>query len=345
MMWAIGKHILLWISALVFLFYPKKDLQEFNIHGYAQGTDYSIKYFASDSLVTKSNVDSILAVIDASMSLYKPNTLINRFNAAAQGLKLDPHLLKVIKKSFAIYKDTQGKFDATVEPLVQAWGFGAKPIREFPDSAAIKAILPCVGMNKIHLIGDSLYKDKPCLQIDLNGIAQGYSVDVVADYLLAKGVAAFVVEIGGELRIKGPKPDGSPMRIGVEGPAVGAGDEPVIRHVIQLNDGAVTTSGNYRKFVARGKKKVSHLINPKTGYPLDNALISVTLYAKDALTADGYDNAVMAMDLKEALRFVHSKKGMEAYIVYHRNHGMLADTMTRGFRKMIITDVKNNHDE
>lgn len=344
-MWAIGKHFLFWISTLFLLFYQKKAMREFNIHGYAQGTDYSIKYFATDSLVTKSSVDSILAVIDASMSLYKPNTLINRFNASAQGLRLDPHMLKVLQKSFAIYEDTQGKFDVTVAPLVQAWGFGAKPILEFPDTALIKAILPCVGMPKIHLKGDYLYKDKPCLQIDLNGIAQGYTVDVVADYLLAMGITAFVVEIGGELRIKGPKPDGSTMRIGVEGPAIGAGEEPVIRHVIQLNDGAVTTSGNYRKFVERGKKKVSHLINPKTGYPLDNALISVTLYAKDALTADGYDNAVMAMDVEEALRFVHARKGMEAYLVYHRKNGMLADTMTRGFRKMIIRDVKNNPHE
>jgi thiamine biosynthesis lipoprotein len=345
MMWGIGKHILFWISAMVFLFYPKKDLQEFNIHGYAQGTDYSIKYFAADSLVAKSSIDSILALIDASMSLYKPNTLINRFNASGLGFRLDPHMLKVVKKSFDIYEDTQGKFDVTVAPLVQAWGFGAKRIKEFPDYTTIQAILPCVGMDKIHLKGDFLYKDKACIQVDLNGIAQGYSVDVVADYMIGKGIRAFVVEIGGELRIKGPKPDGTAMRIGIEGPAVGAGDEPVIRHVIQLNEGAVTTSGNYRKFVERGKKKVSHLINPKTGYPLNNALISVTIYAKDALTADGYDNALMAMDVEEALRFVHERKGMEAYLVYHRKDGMLADTMSRGFRKMIITDVKNNHHE
>src|SRR5690606_7856053 len=143
--------------------------------------------------------------------------------------------------------------------------------------------------------GNRLTKAKPCIRIDLNGIAQGYSVDVIASHLVKKGISSFVVEIGGELRMKGPKPDGSGLRIGIEGPALSPDGEPVTRHIISINNGAITTAGNYRKYLQKGTGKVTHLIDPKTGYPLDNALISVTLYAKDAITADGYDSPLMAM--------------------------------------------------
>lgn len=321
---------------LICFLFGKEDQREFTIRGYAQGTDYSIKYFAKDSVITKRSVDSILNEIDSSMSLYKPYSLISRFNASNDGMDLDTHFAAVMRRSFAINQDTRGKFDVTVAPLVQVWGFGVLPVKSFPDSAAISAILPCVGMNNLVLKGNHLKKDMPCVQVDLNGIAQGYSVDVVANFMLMKGLRAFVVEIGGELRMKGPKPDGTAMRIGIEGPAESAKAEPVIRHVISINNGAVTTSGNYRKFLQKGSKKIAHLIDPKTGYPLDNAMISVTIYAKDAITADGYDNAIMAMDVKEAIDFVNAKKGMEAYMIYHKADGSIADTLTTGFKKMIV---------
>jgi thiamine biosynthesis lipoprotein len=333
---SIGKYILLLFPLLVSLLFKDKDQKEFIIRGYAQGTDYSIKYFARDSVVTKGAVDSILSVIDSSMSLYKPYSLINRFNEANEGLDVDPHFAAVMRSAFKVYKATKGKFDATVAPLVQAWGFGPKRIDKFPDSTEVKQLLQCVGMNNLHLKGNHLTKSKPCMSVDLNGIAQGYSVDVVADYLIKNGIASFVVEIGGELRMKGPKPDGSAMRIGIEGPASSAHAEPVIRHIISINNGAITTAGNYRKYLQKGAKKIAHLIDPKTGYPLDNALISVTIYAKDAVTADGYDSPIMSMGVQEALDFVASKKGMEAYIIYHKKDGSIADTLTKGFKKMIV---------
>ncbi|WP_214228456.1 FAD:protein FMN transferase [Pedobacter sp. B4-66] len=335
-MFSINKAFILLLLSQIFLLFKKEDLRQYAIHGYAQGTDYSIKYFARDSIVTKGNVDSILMVIDSSMSLYKSYSLINKFNASKEGFVVDPHFAKVMAKSFEVYKATKGKFDVTVEPLVQAWGFGAKPIDKFPDSAKIKELLKCVGMQNLSLKGNFLKKKKSCVNVDLNGIAQGYSVDVVADYLIKKGITSFVVEIGGELRMKGPKPDGTAMHIGIEGPADSPNAEPVVRHVIAINEGAITTAGNYRKFLQKGAKKVAHLIDPKTGYPLDNALISVTIYAKDAITADGYDSPVMAMNVNEALEFISAKKNMEAYIIYRRKDGSVADTLTAGFKKMII---------
>lgn len=324
------------IPLLFFGLFKKFEKRQFVIQGFAQGTDYTIKYLATDSIVTKANIDGILAQVDSSMSLYKPYSQINNFNASKKGQVLDAHFLKVMRKSFEIYKATSGLFDVTVKPLVQAWGFGVQATHSFPDSLEIKQILSCVGMGYLKLQSNFLVKHKPCVQIDLNGIAQGYSVDLVAEYLLKKGVADFVVEIGGELRVNGYKADGSRFRIGIEGPADSSHAEPSIKHTISLTKGAITTSGNFRKFLHQGSKTISHLINPKTGFPLQNEMISVTVYAPDALTADGYDNAIMAMNLQEALSFVERQKDMEAYIIYRNKNGQVADTLTKGFKKLIV---------
>jgi thiamine biosynthesis lipoprotein len=145
-----------------------------------------------------------------------------------------------------------------------------------------------------------------------------------------------MVEIGGEIVVKGTKPDGSGYKIGIEGPPLN-GQGPALRKIVTINQGALTTSGNYIKYLQNKNSKISHLINPKTGYPLSNQMISVTLYAKDALTADGYDNAVMAMEVNEAIRFINAKKDMEAYIVYRKQDGSVADTLTNGF-KLLLKD-------
>ena len=311
-------------------------LREVKINGYAQGTSYAVSYFASDSLVTKGQIDSILNAIDLSMSLYKNNSSIRQFNQSEKGLMLDQHFAAVVQRAFEINKDTQGRFDITVAPLVQLWGFGPQKISSFPDRATIEQVLPCVGMDKIELKGSFLHKNKPCVTIDLNGIAQGYTVDVIAGFLLQKGIKVFIAEVGGELRVSGPKPDGTQIRIGIEGPVEGQPAASSIKHIISFKEGAVTTSGNYQKYLKFGDQKISHLIDPKTGYPLANEMISVTVFANDAMTADGYDNALMAMDLTTALHFVAARKNLEAYFIYKNAGGKIADTLTNGLKKMII---------
>jgi len=317
----------------IFALFSVDEMKQYKIKGFAQGTDYTIMYYAKDSVATKSGIDSLLKVIDQSMSLYQKGSLINQFNAVEKQIQTDHFLNAVLKRSFEINADTKGIFDITVAPLVQAWGFGPKPVSTGPDEKKIKSILNIVGMQNLKLKKGLLTKTKPGIQIDLNGIAQGYSVDLIADYLNQKGIKSYVAELGGEIRVAGPKPDGTPMKIGIEGPD--QNDEPAIRHIALLNQGAITTSGNYRKFHQSGKKKISHLINAQTGYPLENEMISVTVYAKDAITADGYDNALMGMHLQEALKFVEERPNLEAYFVYHKPDGTIADTLSTGFKKML----------
>lgn len=319
---------------LPFFLIGKEDIQEFKITGLAQGTTYSISYYAKDSLVTKMQIDSILNQIDSSMSLYKSYSTINKFNNSEKGVRLDRHFAYVVKRAFEIYKDSGGWFDITVAPLVQYWGFGPKPAEVHQSNLA--QIMPNIGMNLLELKGDFLTKQKAGVHIDVNGIAQGYTVDVVADFFLQHGINVFIVEIGGELRVSGPKPNGKPMKIGIEGPAQNSFQEPTIQHVVSFNTGAITTSGNYRKYLMKGNQKIAHLINPKTGYPLANEMISVTVFANDAITADGYDNVLMAMHVNEALAFVAARKELEAYIIYKKPDGKLADTTSMGFKKMML---------
>ena len=199
----------------------------------------------------------------------------------------------------------------------------------------IKQLLACINSTWSYLQGKKLVKKKPCVQLDANGIAQGYSVDVIAGFFEKKGITKYLVELGGEIRIKGRKPVGNEkMSVGIETP----GDEPefsMIEKVIWLDNGAVTTSGNYRRYYESDGKKITHLINPKTGYPIRNELISVTVYAKDAITADGYDNALMAMGLKKALAFVEKRKDIAAHFIYQKNDGTMADTMSKRFRALL----------
>ena len=320
--------------------FKQKALPKLNaikISGYAQGTTYHITYYAEDSIVTKKQVDSILDKIDSSLSIYKPYSLINKFNDANSSIEMDQHLRVVVNRSLEIYHATEGIADITVNPLMSLWGFGPQKSLAQPDSAAVLRVMHCIGSDKIRIQKNRLVKNTPCVSIDVNGIAQGYSVDVLASFLSQAGVQNYIVELGGELRINGRKfPSGSMMRIGIEAPARNGLDEPEVETIVELDKGAITTSGNYRKYHAMNGKKISHLMNPKTGYPFQNELISVTVWANDAITADGYDNALMGIGLKKALEFLQRYTGMEAYFIYHNSKGIVSDTATAGFYKMIV---------
>lgn len=310
-----------------------QDLQKIQITGFAQGTSYHITYYASDSALTQQQADSIFLVMDSSMSLYKPWSLINRFNQADQTITADRHLAEVVSQSLTIYKESGGVFDITVQPLVKAWGFGNKTVKKYPSKKDIRRLLKCVGSDKISLRDRQLSKTTPCTSIDVNGIAQGYTVDLLATFLEQRHVGDYLVEVGGEIRVRGKKPDGTLMKIGIEAPGSYENEPSVIQKIIALDNGAVTTSGNYRKFHESRGKKFSHIIDPRTGYPIRNEIISVTVIAKDALTADGYDNVLMALGLEKAFALLEHKKDMAAYFIYRKTDGSVGDTASTRFQQ------------
>jgi FAD:protein FMN transferase len=329
---------LIWLYAGLFFFLhdQEKEIKTIHLSGHAQGTTWNITYFHADSVVSKNDIDSIFDSIDSSLSIYKPYSLITKFNNNNRGVKTDVHLKHIVKLSLKISRETSGLSDITVAPLVNIWGFGAKESGSIPTDEQINRVLPCVGADKIILRGDSLIKKKPCVKIDVNGIAQGYTVDVMADYLSRKGIRNFIVEVGGELRAKGKKqPGDKSFKIGIESPSSDDFSTPPMQIVITIDAGAITTSGNYRKFHESKGKKYSHIIDPHTGKSVDNEMISVTVYAKDATTADAYDNALMLMGVEHALRYIENKPGMAAFLIYKNKDGTISDTASSKFRRLI----------
>ncbi len=327
------------ISSIAFIFAfsaHRQDLQRFKITGFAQGASYTITYFAVDSIVSKQSVDSIFNVIDNSMSLYKKGSVINNFNVSNRGIDIDEHLKKVVERSIETYKQSNGSFDITVKPLVKLWGFGVEKINNIPTHKQVKETLKNVGSDKLQLKDNFLFKKQSDVEIDVNGIAQGYTVDVLANFLEKKDISNYLVELSGEIRVKGNNPITQlPFAIGIETAHESVETEEDFREIILLNSGGVTTSGNYRKFYYNGKKKISHLINAKTGYPLQNEMISVTVVAKDAITADAYDNVLMACSIPEAFSFLKKYPGLQAYFIYSNTNGSVADTATAGFYQLL----------
>ncbi|AXY75858.1 FAD:protein FMN transferase [Paraflavitalea soli] len=316
--------------------YKAQPVRAFRMNGFAQGTTWQVTYYATDSLVTKGQVDSLLAVIDSSLSIYKSYSLISRFNQAETSINMDDHMTRVIDKSIETYRQTEGIFDITVQPLVQAWGFGPKKIDKLPDSATIRSLKQCVDSRFLTVNGHTLSKTKPCVKIDVNGIAQGYSVDVLAAFLDKQHLANYIVEIGGEIRVKGHRqPGNEKMKIGIEAPGEDEFQLSLLQKIISIDSGAITTSGSYRKFYESAGKKISHIIDPRTGYSSQSELISVTVYAPDAITADAYDNALMVMGVQKALTFIEQRKDMAAYLIFRKPDGKIADTASSRFYTFI----------
>ena len=314
---------------------PKKtgtEWRKFNLEGFAQGTSYQITYYSKNQVVSSKSIHQLFSELDSSLSIYKPYSLINKFNNSEKGLLMDNHLFRVVKRSMKIWKESEGVFDISILPLVNAWGFGPMKHNKQPSDLEIIQAISCSGSDKIAIKGKMLLKAQPCIKIDVNGIAQGYSVDQIAEHLEKRGVKNYLIELGGEIRVRGFKqPDKKPMRIGIEQPVENSNDTSIIQKILKLKKGAITSSGNYRRFIQSGSKKLSHLMDLKTGRPLDNEIISVTVRSKNAMSADGYDNALIGMGIKKAFEFLKKHKKIEAYFIYRDENQLLRDTASQKF--------------
>ena len=323
------------IGCCAFAQQPISGLQRFNLEGYAQGTTYAVSYYANGEQVKKAQLDSIFQVIDQSMSLYKPSSLITKFNSdTSSEIVMDNHMQAVLKKSFQINKLSKGIFDITVKPLVSLWGFGPEKTVGIPDSNAVKEALTYVGMDKLKIRGKQLRKKDNRVEIDLNGIAQGYTVDVLYDFLLSRKIKSFLVEVGGEIRTYGYKPKDEPYKILIQRP-----DEAKEQrnYIIALHNKAVTTSGSYEKYRTVDNYRFSHHMDAKTGYPLKSSIITVTVIAENAMDADALDNVFMAMKPEDAVAFANSKNKIDIYLLYLDN-GVVKEAYSKGFSKYIITN-------
>jgi thiamine biosynthesis lipoprotein len=312
-----------------------------NFTGFAQGTTYSIVYDNKkniDPTKLRTKVEKILRDFDMSLSLYKDSSIISRINRN-EDVVVDSFFSEVFEKSALISEMTEGAFDITVGPLVKAWGFGPDEHKNFSESKR-DSLMKLVGMSKVSLINGRLIKTDPGINLDFNAIAQGYSVDVICRFLDGLGIKNYLVEIGGEVRAKGTKADAL-WRIGIDKPVdnnMSPGEE--LQAIIRISDKALATSGNYRKFYIEDGVKYSHTIDPRTGYPAKNRLLSATVIADDCATADGIATACMVMGKDKAIEFINKNLQMSGYFVFSDDNGNFGTWMSENLAKYLSEEVK-----
>lgn len=273
------------------------------LSGLTMGTSYSVKITDLPRDVKPAELqnalNALLWEVNGSMSTYDKNSELSNINRArvSNAMAISPELYTVLKEAVKVNKLSGGAFDVTVGPLVNLWGFGPELHEDrVPPSAEIQQALQHVGMNKVELEGSpdapTLRKLDPEVYIDLSAIAKGYGVDRLADYLETRKIKNYMVEIGGEIRVKGVNAEGKSWHIAIEKPV------PEGRHVFKIimpGQFAVATSGDYRNYFEQDGKRYSHTIDPRTGWPIDHTLASVTVLAANCMYADAMATALMVL--------------------------------------------------
>ena len=320
----------------------KQENQFFVIQGEAQGSTYSVKYIANEELVNKSEIDSLLLDFDMSLSTYRKDSKISKINAGDSTVIIDDLFIDTFKASNQIFEETNGLFDPTIGVLVNAYGFGPNKKRDHLSQNEIDSLLQFVGFNKVKLNADkTISKFHAATYFDFNAIAQGYSVDVVTDFLKSKGIENAIVEIGGELFALGKNTiKNNNWIVGVDNPLQKPGERKLIA-TIHLENLGMATSGNYRKVVTdsiTGEKFV-HIINPKTGKREKNTILSATVLAPTCILADGYATAFMIMPLEEVKRFVEKRPELKVMLLYTDENNNMQQYNSSRFKDLIVSDI------
>jgi thiamine biosynthesis lipoprotein len=330
-----GAILVVVIGAVLLFSHRTGRGQYIKIAGFIQGTSYHITYESKTGKNLQHEIDSLLADFDRSASIYLPSSIISRINRNDPTVEADDKFVALFNKSLEVWKETGGAFDITVAPLVNAWGFGSVPSTS-PDSSTIDSLLQYVGMDKVSLKGKKIIKTHPNVMLDMNAIAQGYSVDLVAEYLENMGIKDYMVEIGGEVRTRGHNEKGNLWRIGIDKPVEGnmiPGSD--LQAILRLNRRSLATSGNYRKFYEKNGIKYSHTINPATGFPAMSNLLSATIIADDCITADAYATACMVLGLEKSIDFLGKHGYLDAYLIFSNEKGEFNVYVTNGFDKYL----------
>ncbi len=325
-------------TALCFLSSGCEGKREHLIQGRTMGTTYHIKvvtgYFQGISGL-KEKIEKRLVEINAAMSTYQKDSEISRFNEFKQTgrkLKIAEDFYRVMKTAQAIYRLSDGAWDGTVNPLVDLWGFGrGGPKNKIPLEYEISALLSNIGFENIEVLEPGfLLKKRASVTLDLSSIGKGYGVDQVADTIRKEGFQNYLVEIGGEVFASGYRKDGELWRIGINRPQTDAAFDEVYK-VVNLHNRAFATSGDYRNFFVVDGIRYAHIIDPRTGYPISNGVVSVTIIAGTCTFADGLATAIMVMGPAEGLDLINRLDAVEGLIIAEQMDGSLADFYSKGF--------------
>jgi FAD:protein FMN transferase len=306
------------------------------LSGAIQGTSYHLKMVLNGLPVTaetiKADVETIFRQVDEQLSNWRNDSAISRFNQqkTTEWQDVPPTIIHLVNVAREIHDRTDGCYDLTVKPLSELWGF-ARHEQTVPDTAAIQKVMAHVGMDKLEVdtAGNRLRKRDPELQISLDSIAQGYTVAVIAQDLENLGIQSYLAEIGGELKVKGVKADGSPWRVAIEKPT------PMVREVQRILDLheaagiAVMTSGTYRNFFESGGKSYSHIIDPRTGMPVTHTLLSATVLDENPTFADAWSTALLCVGETDGARIAETEQ-LKALLIY-REGDQLKEHLSSAF--------------
>lgn len=313
LLWQIPFLCLLIVGTIIIVSRQRSMPYQHN-EGMIFGTVYSVTYQYDRDL--QKEIEAELNKVDASLSMFNKQSVISRVNRN-EDVKVDDMFIDVFTLSQTISQETDGAFDITVAPLVNAWGFGFKGKGPQPSQSKVDSLKPLIGYQKVALKGRKIEKSNSAITLDCSAIAKGYGSDVVARYLRSLDIQNFMVEIGGEVVTQGNNPKRVPWKIGVTKPSddsLSVGGE--LETVLNVTDKAMATSGNYRNFYYKGGKKYAHTIDPKSGYPVQHSLLSATVLAKNCATADGYATAFMVLGIDKAKAVLERHPELMAYFIY-----------------------------
>lgn len=326
-------HLLPTIVLVVILVSCKQiDNNPVKLEGHAFGTTFHITYYDNNHHDYSKSIDSLFYLINKSLSTYIPNSDISKINKGDSGIVTDTFFREVYHKSDRIFKETRGVFDPTIGILVNAWGFGPEGEMNSLDSNTVRHLLHYVGFEKVRLQHGKIVKNDSTY-FDFNAIAKGYAVDVAGRFLEKKNITDYLVEIGGEVRCKGSNIlKNANWKIGIEDPNFDGTRS--IRRVVELQDEAIATSGSYRKFKidSLSGRRYVHILNTKTGYPVQSRLLSVSVIGElDCADVDGYATAIMAMSLKDAKQFFDDHPELKGFLIYNDEDNALQTFTTSNF--------------
>ncbi len=312
--------------------FPSNDLgrKEYLLQGNTMGTTYTIKVVGEniDTAKLQQGIEQKLVQLNQEMSTYIADSELSRFNQSTslEPVKLSTGLARVLKEAVRLGRLTHGALDVTVGPLVNLWGFGPEYRPEtVPSDVLLNTTKTRIGLDKLVFENDTLAKKIPDLYVDLSTIAKGYGVDLVAEYIEANGINNYLVEIGGEMRLKGFKHTGELWHIAIEKPI---NNERSVHQIIVPKDNAVATSGDYRNYFQADGQRFSHIINPDTGKPINHKLVSVTVIHPSSMTADGLSTALMVMGEEKALAFAKEHE-LAVYIIAKTDHGFVEQSTVK----------------
>ena len=295
---------------------------------------YTVKYYSNDGTDYGADIDSLLKVWNQSLSTYIEDSEITRFNLTDSCIRFESnYFLPVLKASLDVFKSTEGAFDPTIGPIVNAWGFGPEKSM-VPDSSTVDSLLQVVGFDKIVFDDAGVCKKQPKVQLDFSAIAKGYAVDVVAQFLNQRNIQNLLVEIGGEIVCMGKKPGDLPWKTAIEDPTVEVYEREILA-IADIFDRAVATSGNYRNYYVKDGKTYAHTIDPSTGYPVFHSLLSASVFANTCMLADAYATAFMVLGLDKAKEILADNSEIDAYLIYRDENGDLATFATSGIEDQI----------